>query len=101
MLPEARNKYSFNTVIKYYAQMIQGCHFNFTSISKNLILTILEATQVSKVAGLDSLSGCFLNDGVNFQPNQLVIYVLSQLALKIFPTFPKQLNLIQYTKKVL
>ena len=56
MLPKARNKYSINTVIKYHVHMIQCYHFNLTSISKNLILTILEATQVSKVAGLDSLS---------------------------------------------
>ena len=66
MLPKARNKCSFNTVIKYYAHMIQGYHFNFTSLSKNLILTILEETQVSEVVDLDSLSGCFLKDGANF-----------------------------------
>ena len=56
MLPKARNKHSINTVIKYHEHMIQGYHFNLISTSKNVILTILEATQVSKVAGLDSLS---------------------------------------------
>ena len=66
MLPKARNKRSINTVIKYYAHMIQGYHFNLTSISKNLTLTILEANQASKGTGLDSLSGCFLKDGANF-----------------------------------
>ena len=66
MLPKARNKYSINTVIKYHVHMIQCYHFNLTSISKNLILTILEANQASKVTGLDSLSGCFLRDGANF-----------------------------------
>ena len=66
LLPKARNKYSFNTVTKYYAHMIQGYHFNLTSLSKNLILTILESTRVSKVAGLDSLSGCFVKDGAYF-----------------------------------
>ena len=87
MLP---NKYSINTVIKYHVHMIQCYHFNLTSISKNLILTILEATQVSKVAGLDSLSRRYI---------QLVIYVISQLTLKNFLTFAKQLNLIHYTKR--
>ena len=87
MLP---NKYSINTVIKYHVHMIQCYHFNLTSISKNLILTILEATQVSKVAGLDSLSRWYI---------QLVIYVISQLTLKNFLTFAKQLNLIHYTKR--
>ena len=46
--------------------MIQGCHFNLTSVSENSILTILKATQVSKAAGLDNLSGCFLKDGAKF-----------------------------------
>ena len=66
MLPKAPNKYSVNTVIKYYEHMIQGCHFNLINVSKNSFMTILKATQVSKAAGLDNLSGCFLNDGAKF-----------------------------------
>ena len=46
--------------------MIQGSHFNLASVSENSILTILKSTQVSKAAGLDSLSGCFLKDEVKF-----------------------------------
>ena len=65
MLPKAPNKYSINTIIKYY-EHIQGSHFNLASVSKNSILTILKSTQVSKAAGLDSLSGCFLKDEVKF-----------------------------------
>ena len=63
MLPKAPNKYSINTVIKYYEHMIQGSHFNLASVSKNSILTI---SQVSKAAGLDGLSGRFLKDGAKF-----------------------------------
>ena len=66
MLPKAPNKYSINTVIKYYEHMIQGYHFNLASISKNSVLTILKSTQVSKAAGLDGLSGRFLKDGAKF-----------------------------------
>ena len=66
MLPKAPNKYSINTVIKYYVYMIRGSHFHLASVSKNPILTILKSTQVSEVAGLDSLSGHFLNDGAKF-----------------------------------
>ena len=66
MLPKAPNKYSINTVIKYYEHMIQGSHFNLASVSENSILTILKSTQVSKAAGLDSLSGCFLKDKAKF-----------------------------------
>ena len=63
MLRKAPNKYSINTVIKYCQHMIQGYHFNLASVFDNLILTISKATQVSKVASLDSLSGRFLKDG--------------------------------------
>ena len=65
MLPKALNKY-FNTVIKYYEHMIQVSHFNLASVSENSILTILKSTQVSKAAGLESLSGWFLKDGAKF-----------------------------------
>ena len=63
MLPKAPNKYSINNVFKYYEHMIQGSHFNLASVSKNLILTILKSTQVSKAAGLDGLSDRFLKNG--------------------------------------
>ena len=33
---------------------------------QNSVLTISKSTQVSKVAGLDSLSGSFLKDGAKF-----------------------------------
>ena len=59
----APNKYSVNTVIKYYEYVIQDTHFNLASVSKNLILTILKSTQVSKAAGLDGLSDRFLKNG--------------------------------------
>ena len=66
MLPKAPSKHSINIVIKYYEHMIQGCYFNLTSVSENLNMTILKPTQVSKAAGLDNLSGRFLNDGAKF-----------------------------------
>ena len=60
VLPKSPNKYSINTVIKYYEHMIQSYHFNLASVSENSILFILKSTQVLKSAGLDSLSGHFL-----------------------------------------
>ena len=65
MLPKALNKYSINTVIKYYEHMIQFLILIW-HVSENSILTILKSTQVSKAAGLDSLSGCFLKDKAKF-----------------------------------
>ena len=49
--------------------MIQGYHFDLTSVSENSILTFLKATQVSKAAGLHNLSCCFLKDGATFSFN--------------------------------
>ena len=92
MLPKAPNKYSINTVIKYYEHMIQGSHFNLASVSENSILTILKSTQVSKAAGLDSLSGRFLKDGATFlaKPNSdLCNFSISSQLIKNFLTFAK------------
>ena len=54
MLPKPTNKYSINTVIKYYEHMILGDYFHLASVSENSILPILKATQVSKAAGIDN-----------------------------------------------
>ena len=69
--------------------MIQGSHFNLASVSENSILTILKAIQVSKAAGLDSLSGRFLKDGAKVLPKPIYDYVNSRLTLKNFLTFLK------------
>ena len=66
MFPKAPNKYSINTVFKYYEHMIKGSHFNLASVLEKSILTILKSTQVLKTAGLDRLSGRFLNNGAKF-----------------------------------
>ena len=63
MLPKPTNKYSINSVIKYYEHMFPSDYFHLTSVSENSVLTILNATQVSKAAGIDNLSGRFLKDG--------------------------------------
>ena len=63
MLPKPTNKYSTNSVMKYHEHMILSDYFHLASVSENSILTILKATQVSKAAGIDNLSGRFLKDG--------------------------------------
>ena len=56
MLPKPTNKYSINSVIKYYEHMFPSDYFHLASVSENSILTILKATQVSKAAAIDKLS---------------------------------------------
>ena len=50
------------TLIRYYEHMILGDYFHLAPVSENSILTILKATQVSKAAGIDNLSGRFLKN---------------------------------------
>ena len=94
MLPKASNKYSIDTVIKYYEHMIQGSHFNLASVSENSILTILKSTQVSKAAGLDGLSGRFIKDGAKFLAKP--ISDLCNLSINS----EKFLNLGHFTKNI-
>ena len=55
-----------NNVVKYYEYMILGDYFNLASVSENVILTILKATQVSKAGELNNLCGHFLKDSAKF-----------------------------------
>ena len=79
--------------------MIQGCHFNLTSVSENSILTILKATQVSKVAGLDNLSGCFLKDGTKFLARPISDLCNISINYEKFPDFCKVAKLKPLYKK--
>ena len=69
--------------------MVQGSHFNLTSVSEHSILTILKSIQVSKAAGLDGLSGRFLKDRTKFLAKSISDLCNSQLILKIFLTVTK------------
>ena len=69
--------------------MIQGDHFNFTSVSKSSIITILKATKVSKADGQNNLSGRFLKMEQNFYSELLVIYAISCKVAKLKPLYKK------------
>ena len=64
MFPKPPNKYSINTIIKYYEQIFLGDLFHLASVSENWNVTIRKATQVSKAAGIYNLFQRFLKDGV-------------------------------------
>ena len=71
MLPKPTNKYSINSVIKYYEHMIIGDYFHLASVSENSVQTIFKATQVSKASGIDNLSGRFLKDEAKVLPKPI------------------------------
>ena len=56
ILPKPTNKYSVNTVFRYYEHIILRDYFHVASVSENSTLTILKTVQVSKAAGTDNLS---------------------------------------------
>ena len=62
-LPKPPNKFTLSIVIQHYKGIIRSDSFNLATVSEYTILTILKTTKVSKAAGLDNLSGCFLKDG--------------------------------------
>ena len=62
-LPKPPNKFTLNTVFQHYKGIVQTDSFNLVTVSENTILNILKNTDVSKAAGLDNPSGCFLKDG--------------------------------------
>ena len=79
--------------------MIPGDYFNLASVSEKSILTILKATQVSKAAGIDNLSGCFLKDGAkNLSKPISNLYNLSITSEK-FPDICKVAKLKPLYKK--
>ena len=85
--PKAPNKYSFDTVIKYYEHIL--VYFILTSVSKISILTISKATQVSKEAGLNNLSGRFLKDWAKFLAKPINDLCNLSINSEKFPNFCK------------
>ena len=68
-------------MIKYYEHMILGDYVHLASVSEN--------------------SSYFKSISIKSIPKLLVIYVISQLPLKSFLTFARQLDLNHFIKKVL
>ena len=62
-LPKLPKKFTLNTVFQHYKCIIQTDSFNLSTVSESTILNILKITNLSKVAGLDNLSGRFFKDG--------------------------------------
>ena len=99
MPPKPTNKYCINTVIKYYKHMILGDLFHLASVSENSILTILKATQASKVAGIDNLSGRFLKNGAKVLSKPISDLCNLSITSEKFPDICKVAKLKPLYKK--
>ena len=89
MLPKPTNKYFINTVIKYYEHMILCDYFHLAFVSENSILTVLKATQVSKAAAIDNLSGCFLKYGAKVLSKPISHLCNASITSEKFPDICK------------
>ena len=100
MLCKPPNKYSVNTLIKYHENMIQRHNSNLASVSQNSNLTILKATKVLKVAGLDNISRRFPIHGAKLLTKYYynVLYHLL-ITLKLFSDSCKVAKLKSLYKK--
>ena len=82
LLPKPPNKYSMNTVIKYFEHVIQVDNF-------------------SKVASLDNLSGRFLKDGAKFLSKPISDLCNLSINSEKLPNSCKVVKLKPLNKKVL
>ena len=67
--------------------MILSNYFHLVSVLENSIVTILKATQISKVAGIDNLSGCFLKVGAKVLSKPISDLCDLSITSKKFPYF--------------
>ena len=100
-LPKPPNKFTLNTVFQHYKGIIQSYSFNLATVSENTILTILKNTKVSKVDGLDNLSGRFLKDGAKILAKSITDLCNLSITSEKFPDSCKLEKLKQIFKKVI
>ena len=98
-LPIPPNIYTFNSVRQYYRHFIQNNAFHLTDTTEIDIEKILRGTKVCKAAGIDDLSGRFLEDGSRVLSKP--ISELCNLSIKLgsFPDACKIAKLKPYSKK--
>ena len=66
-LPPTPMKFGFLSVRQYYEKNLKlpNSKFNFSPVSEETILKLLQSIDEDKAAGLDNLSGKFLKDGAS------------------------------------
>ena len=62
-LPKSPNQYTIKFVSHYYEKRSLSENFELVSITEGYLFNILKNAEVTKVAGIDKISGKFLKDG--------------------------------------
>ena len=97
--PKLPKKFTLNTVFQHYKCIIQTDSFNLATVSENIILNILKITNISKVVGLDNLSGRFFKDGAEVLAKPITDLCNLSITSRKFPDSCKIAKLKPIYKK--
>ena len=98
--PKLPEKFTLNTVFQHHKCIIQTDSFNLATVSENIILNILKITNISKVVGLDNLSGRFFKDGAEVLAKPITDLCNLSITSGKFPDSCKIAKLKPIYKKV-
>ena len=99
-LPNPSNKFGINSVKLYYEKkFLTDKSFSFKKVKEDIIIKILEKTNISKAAGIDTLGGRFLKDGIPILALPITQLCNLSILLSVFPEKCKTAKLKPLFKK--
>ena len=75
-----------NSVHQYYKKIELKDNFNLTLTTEKKVLEVLQCIDISKVAGIDKISGRFLKDGANILPKLIAKICNISISSRLFPS---------------
>ena len=99
-LPPSPNAFTESKVASYYDNIkFKDLNFNFSEISPEIILNILESLNPSKAAGINNLSGKFLKDDTDIFTRLISQLCNLPIKLNLFPRSCKIVEIKLFFKK--
>ena len=99
-LPPSPNAFTESKVASYYDNIkFKDLNFNFSEISPEIILNILESLNPSKEAGINNLSGKFLKDDTDIFTRLISQLCNLSIKLNFFPRSCKIVEIKLFFKK--
>ena len=86
-LPGGAKKFDIEAVKNYYNDVFESIKtkLNSPTIQSNTISNLLKACNVNKVAGIEEVSGRFLEDGADMLVTPITQVCNSSIKLSLFP----------------
>ena len=98
-LPNAPNRFNKNSVSEYYKKLKLTNKFEFSHVSNETVLNILQNLDVNKSAGIDNIAAIFLRDGAEILASPLAQLCNLSIATSSFPDDCKTAKIIPLYKK--